>query len=104
MGISSKDFKINNNNPGPGNYNTDIKTKGSSYLMKKDNSKYAHENFFLNTNKTPSPGDYDPNNDLKFKSISYSMRSKANINKENNYPGPGSYNNLQIKSSAPQFS
>jgi hypothetical protein len=104
MGISSKDFINKNKNPGPGNYNIDIKTTGSSFLMKKDKSKYAHEKFILNINKTPSPGDYDPNNEFKYKSVSYSITSKASMDKDNKYPGPGSYNNLKIKSNAPHFS
>jgi hypothetical protein len=104
IGSSSKDFKIKNDIPGPGNYDVDLKRTVSSYIIKNDNSKYAHDKLNSNIEITPGPGDYKPKDDIKHHKISYSIRSKNENNKINNNPGPGSYGNLHKQSSAPKFS
>lgn len=104
MGISSKEIKIKNENPGPGNYNLNLKTSGPSFKIKEDNTKYAHDKFMNNTHITPSGGNYNPKHEIKYQNISYSMTSKPKGRKENNFPGPGAYENIHKKSTSPLFS
>jgi hypothetical protein len=110
---SCKGFKFSNDEklkktisitPGPGNYDVDLKRTVSSYIIKNDNSKYAHDKLNSSIQITPGPGDYKPKDDIKHHKISYSIRSKNENNKTNNNPGPGSYGNLHKQSSAPKFS
>ena len=105
MGKSSKDFKIKNNNPGPGNYTIfESKINGGSYKMKNE-AGYAHDKLNSNINKSsPGAGSYDPNFSNKFENISYSIRNKTTKDKYSKVPGPGSYQNIQKKSNQPQFS
>jgi hypothetical protein len=104
MGKSSREIRNNNNNPGPGNYDINSKLSGSSYIMKKDNSEYAHDKLTKNINKTPAPGNYDPNYSIKFNNIAYSMRPKINPKFKNNNPGPGAYDNDFKKTNSPLYS
>ena len=99
-GCDEKLKGIRNTTPGPGNYDLESKYNGPSYIMKNDNSGYAHDKLNSNIAKTPAPGNYDPNNEIKFQNISYSMRSRTNKDKDNNVPGPGAYKNLEKKSSS----
>ena len=86
----------------PINYNLELKLDGPSHIMKQGKSTYAHDQLNIKTN-TPAPGNYDPNHNLKYQNISYSIRSKYNIEQDNNKPGPGTYDYIN-RSSSPGFS
>jgi len=107
MGTSSKDYKIRNSNPGPGNYNIPSKIgEGPNYVIKNpNNNKTAHESQIFSGNKNiPDPFSYDPKFNNKFVNIAYSMGNKFKDVKYNNNPGPGAYNRLIKSSTAPSYS
>jgi len=50
------------------------------------------------------PCSYDPNYDIKFMKISYSMTGKPKDTRPKNVPGPGRYEKVLKSSSAPFYS
>jgi hypothetical protein len=102
---ASRETKIKSDIPGPGNY--DLKSSignGPSFKIKEDNGNFAHEKLLSNIPNNPGPGNYDPNFTIKFSNVAFSMRPKISTDRYNNVPGPGTYENVVKKSSAPQYS
>lgn len=96
-------FKVTNENPSPADYNLKSKiSEGRAFKITQDNKSYAHD--YNPDNKIPAAGEYDPNHALKYLNLSCSMKPKPKIDYDNKIPGPGSYRNLEKKSSAPTFS
>ena len=96
-------FKVNNENPAPGDYIIKSKiAEGKGFKITTDNKKYAHD--IDSDNKIPGAGEYTPNHTIKYSNISCSMKPKPKIDYDNKIPGPGAYKNLDKKSTAPTFS
>lgn len=108
MGTSSKDYKIGNSNPGPGDYDIPSKIgEGPNYIIKNSNNgnKFAHDSQIFSGNKNkPDPFSYDPKFNNKFKNVAYSIGNKFKDINYNINPGPGAYNKLIKSSTAPSYS
>jgi hypothetical protein len=75
--------------PGPGQYNFNTTIGGGpkfSMSMRTINNGDGRNNF------SPGPAIYSPNYKSLFRNTSYSMRSRPQSSKSENYPGVGNYN------------
>jgi hypothetical protein len=82
---SSLSIKLN---PGPGHYNLNTTIGGGpkfSMSMRTSNNVDGRNNI-------PGPANYSPNYKSLFRNTSYTMRSRPQSSKSENYPGVGNYN------------
>jgi hypothetical protein len=77
--------------PGPGQYKTLKKSSSACYTI---GTKLNH-NSYLNSDKTPGPGNYNINENKIFRkspSFKFGSEKRENFNINLNNPGPGNYN------------
>lgn len=89
MGTSKRSNSAAKGIPGPGQYNLNTSIgSGPKYSMSIKTRNFADGR----NNLSPGPANYSPNYKTLFRNTSYSMRSRPQTTKSENYPGVGNYN------------